>query len=417
MAQYKNSYLAALLNDGTNQILPLSKDSLIELSLETGFKAKFGDNANSVKDALSYLVDFANTNKTAIETANTDFETTISNLSATYTAEQGKVFTSISQTDGQLVDPVYSYLNTEDIKRTATTENEQAGTHRIDSTNMEAALHELVGMINAGGSGSVVTVEKQATAEDNYAATYIVKQGGSQVGVKINIPKDFLVKSGEVKTATATDVTNELYTGITEGEKYLDFVVNTAADGDGTAETDQHIYIPVNDLVDVYTGGTWTSGNYSTTVAKDNNNQFTVSLNSNITDALALAETAIQASNLAAIATSGNASDATVTRASGTELSKLTNATTDTNAQTALESIASYINTLANVDYVHTVKGDTATVNDGVSIGITPTTDQTGNVTLGISHSLGNVATLHYDSKSTNDGISETFFNSNVNNS
>ena len=39
MAQYKNSYLAALLNDGTNQILPLSKDSLIELSLEEGFKA------------------------------------------------------------------------------------------------------------------------------------------------------------------------------------------------------------------------------------------------------------------------------------------------------------------------------------------------------------------------------------------
>ena len=41
-----------------------------------------------------------------------------------------------------------------------------------------------------------VTVEKQAQAETGYAHTYVVKQNNTQVGVKINIPKDFLVKSG-----------------------------------------------------------------------------------------------------------------------------------------------------------------------------------------------------------------------------
>ena len=58
----------------------------------------------------------------------------------------------------------------------------------------------------------VVTVEKQTTAETGYAATYVIKQGAegseSQVGVKINIPKDFLVKSGEVKTAACCKITN-----------------------------------------------------------------------------------------------------------------------------------------------------------------------------------------------------------------
>ena len=68
MANYLSSYLAALLNDGNgNQILPLSKDKLIELSNDTGFKEKF-DNAQSVHEALGYLVDKVSTNLTAANT-------------------------------------------------------------------------------------------------------------------------------------------------------------------------------------------------------------------------------------------------------------------------------------------------------------------------------------------------------------
>ena len=36
------------------------------------------------------------------------------------------------------------------------------------------------------------TVEKQATPDSGFAASYIVKQNGEQVGTKINIPKDLL---------------------------------------------------------------------------------------------------------------------------------------------------------------------------------------------------------------------------------
>lgn len=95
----------------------------------------------------------------------------------------------------------------------------------------------------------VVTIEKQTTAETGYAATYVVKQGASgsesQVGVKINIPKDFLVRSGEVKTATATDL-DTLGSGYSAGDKYIDFVINT----EDSSETPEHMYINVKDLVE-----------------------------------------------------------------------------------------------------------------------------------------------------------------------
>ena len=88
-----------------------------------------------------------------------------------------------------------------------------------------------------------VTVEEQATAESGYAKTYVVKQNGSQVGSKINIPKDFLVKSGQVKTCSTA---NSPVTGYAVGDKYIDFVINAK---DGSA-TDEHMYILVKDLVE-----------------------------------------------------------------------------------------------------------------------------------------------------------------------
>ena len=94
-------------------------------------------------------------------------------------------------------------------------------------------------------ASTIVTVEKQDTAETGYAATYVVKQNSAQVGSKINIPKDFLVKSGEVKTAAAADLTT-LGNGYSAGDKYIDFVINTK----GNDGTDEHMYINVKDLVE-----------------------------------------------------------------------------------------------------------------------------------------------------------------------
>ena len=92
------------------------------------------------------------------------------------------------------------------------------------------------------------TVEKQLVAEEGYSSSYKLKKtvsGSSEyVGDVINIPKDLVVESGDVKTVVTPDVP---YEGAVPGDKYIDLVIANAAQN--------HIYIPVNDLVDTYTAG------------------------------------------------------------------------------------------------------------------------------------------------------------------
>ena len=97
------------------------------------------------------------------------------------------------------------------------------------------------------------TVEKLATAESGFAASYQFKLNGVAVGDKINIAKDWLLKNVELLTSTAGNY--ETVGTSAAGKKYIDFTFNTKADGDGGEETDTHIYLPVEDLVDIYTAG------------------------------------------------------------------------------------------------------------------------------------------------------------------
>ncbi len=92
------------------------------------------------------------------------------------------------------------------------------------------------------------TMTKQATAEAGYLSTYQLTKDGVAVGAKLNIPKDFLVKSATLETV---ETAGTPYSGAKVGNKYIDFVINSK---EGT-DSESHIYLPVNDLVDVYTGG------------------------------------------------------------------------------------------------------------------------------------------------------------------
>ena len=49
------------------------------------------------------------------------------------------------------------------------------------------------------------TIVRLANEEVGYAASYVLKKDGTQVGATINIPKDYLVRSGEVKTVTVAE--------------------------------------------------------------------------------------------------------------------------------------------------------------------------------------------------------------------
>ena len=122
-----------------------------------------------------------------------------------------------------------------------------------------------------------VTVAKDATATTGYAASYTISVNNTPLATKIDIPKDFLVKSATLETVTTADVP---YAGAVVGDKYIDFVIN-AKDASETAE---HIYLPVNDLVDAYNAGNGlaldsSTNTFSVTVDTANANGLSVGAN------------------------------------------------------------------------------------------------------------------------------------------
>jgi hypothetical protein len=179
----------------------------------------------------------------------------INALDATVTQEAGAdgLAISITETDGKLASvtasiaaETYDAFGAAKAVQGETTETVKSVDDKV------AALTE----------SSKVTVEKLATATTGYIASYVVKQNGAQVGATIDIPKDYLVKSAELKTA-ASDIKSGENVVVPSGHKYIDFVVNTV-EGSGN---ESHIYLDVNTLIDVYTGG----ANSEISVAVSNN--------------------------------------------------------------------------------------------------------------------------------------------------
>lgn len=132
---------------------------------------------------------------------------------------------------------------------------------------------------DAVAAAGELKIYTKGTANAGYAKTYIISTAANATAaasdakrMEIDIPKDFLVKSGKlltVENGTGTmdgklAVTKENGVAVTPYEapstigtvgQWMDFVVNTAADGDGQAETDTHISINLDTFIDIYTGG------------------------------------------------------------------------------------------------------------------------------------------------------------------
>lgn len=98
--------------------------------------------------------------------------------------------------------------------------------------------------VNIDIQSAEYTIVKSKAPETGYSATYQLMKDNVAVGEKINIPKDMVVQSGSVKEVTEPD---QPVAGYSVGDKYIDLVL-------ANAEL-SHIYILVNDLVDIYTAG------------------------------------------------------------------------------------------------------------------------------------------------------------------
>ena len=94
----------------------------------------------------------------------------------------------------------------------------------------------------------VFDVVKQATAESGFASTYYMTVDGVQVGAKINIEKDKMLRSVSIETVGATPSAEETAAGLVEGDQYILMVVETA-DSEGTS----NLILPIADVFDLQT--------------------------------------------------------------------------------------------------------------------------------------------------------------------
>lgn len=114
-----------------------------------------------------------------------------------------------------------------------------------------------------------------ATTTEGYSKSYELTKDGVATGVKIDIPADLVVSSGEVKTVETIDTP---YTGAEVGDKYIDITLNNTPAS--------HIYIPVNDLVDAYTAGNG--------IAIDGSNVVSVTIDSGNANGLAVTSSGVK---------------------------------------------------------------------------------------------------------------------------
>lgn len=95
------------------------------------------------------------------------------------------------------------------------------------------------------------TIEKLATPTSGYVASYQLCADGTGIaGSIVDIPKDYLVKSASMGICEEAGVPATV-PALAVGDPYLDFVINTK----DSSATDEHIYINVKGLVDIYTAG------------------------------------------------------------------------------------------------------------------------------------------------------------------
>ena len=122
-----------------------------------------------------------------------------------------------------------------------------------DATHVAKVTVDKAGHLTGVESVAITVPEysivKDTTAQSGFLATYHLTKNGSSVGTAINIPKDYLVKSAEVKVATGSDAS-----GFDAGTTYIDFVVNTYDTTSGSG-TESHIYLNVETLVKTHTAG------------------------------------------------------------------------------------------------------------------------------------------------------------------
>lgn len=132
---------------------------------------------------------------------------------------------------------------------------------------------------------TVTVDEVTKSLPDGVAKAYTIKQTATGLNKTINIPADMVVSSGTVITYTDEDKP----TGVTTAGTYLVLTLANA--------TSDKVYINVGDLIEYVTSGSEATDDIVVVVSADH--KVTATLSTAVKASLALADTAVQPSELA----------------------------------------------------------------------------------------------------------------------
>lgn len=266
MALTYSSAIAALLNNGKNQVLPISMANLIELAKD---KENFGTGAQSVQDALGYLAgSFAHANNAAQTAQNNAYAYVGQEINKLDVAGVG------SLNDGH--DKFISYIYQENGYIHAFAQDMSAANVAYNGTTVESELEKINATIADNLTATTLKLvkvngasEEDATTVSADGSTYKLKQGSKDVA-SFNIEKDSFVKSGSVVRGTKPE--NGEFVLSDNGEYFIKLEIRTT-DDNGAGNAESTLYIPAESLVDAYTAnnGDGDGNSVTVTVSKENN--------------------------------------------------------------------------------------------------------------------------------------------------
>lgn len=210
------------------------KELSVSLTLgETSTTAYAGDKGKDISDKLAKV---RNTQLSHIKDTDT-FSVTAEKVSLNYDCYVGDQY-GAEATSHSVDIPVAS----ETQAGIVTAEDKKAITN-LDTTYAKKAYVDksIKDLSDSIAAGEVISLTENPSIA--YAKSYVLSQGNKEIGT-INIPKDMVVSSGSLQSVTSVD---NPYVGAKVGDKYIDLVIANS--------TNEHIYIPVSDLIDTYLAG------------------------------------------------------------------------------------------------------------------------------------------------------------------
>jgi len=222
-----------------------------------------------------------------------------------------------------------SHLQSLAARTAAVTGDLQDQIDALDSGAIKSVKVNGTALTPAEGAVDVlVTVEKKTTPNTGYAASYVVKANGVAVGDPIDVAKDWVLSAVDKGTVTAEDKAAggkfENDEDFAVGDRYIDMTFNVKAGG---AETPTHIYLNVQEFIDIYEAGDG---------LQESSGTFSIKIDSTSVGGLTVGSNGLKLAIVTADTYSGNTktADGVAGAMSGADKYKLDNVSTGANKVT-----------------------------------------------------------------------------------